>query len=186
MKKLLILMLVLGMASAASAVPIITGATTIAPGGTVTLTLSGTSAEASTTADGSGGFGISGVFIDVVNNSYYAPVGLFAGSTISNASGAHANMGGLGSVTAYYGGISFLAAPVVPWAEATDVDTGTWFTFDVYLSSGYAGATDGSVYMPIDIGWGTTDVGGVDLQIIPEPVTIALLGLGGLLLRRRK
>ena len=197
MKKLLVLMLVLGMASWASATPIITaGQSTIngVTGETVTLTLSGTYAEASggTAGDSlnpNGGF-TSGVFIDIDSQPAYAyykaPIGLWTGATIGNASAATIAMG-VNKVLdgAYYSGISFVAAPGSEWGEATDVDTGTWFTFDVTLPSSYSGAVDGSVTMEIDVGW-KADLGGIGLTVVPEPMTIALLGLGGLFLRRRK
>jgi len=201
MRKLLILMLVLGMASMASAVPVITGATTIAPGDTVTLTLSGTVAEASGGTAGNsntpaGGYGISGVFLDWANAGYYYAPGTgnakLTGSSIGNLSAMTVAMGsgsGFSTLYTYYYGIAFTAASNPTWAETTDVDIGQWFTFDVTLTSDYVtngGKTDGSEYLNVDVAWKTSDEGGLDLQIVPEPVTIALLGLGGLFLRRRR
>lgn len=57
------------------------------------------------------------------------------------------------------------------------VEAGTWFTF------GYTGNV-GDVIDVYDYALGTPLVG--TITIIPEPMTIALLGLGGLFLRRRK
>ncbi len=47
------------------------------------------------------------------------------------------------------------------------------------------GNNDGSFVIADDYAW-SHYVDDVSLAIVPEPATIALLGLGGLLLRRRK
>lgn len=63
---------------------------------------------------------------------------------------------------------------------------GTAYSFDYTLA---AGVPEGETFK-IGPGAGTNKIGGVpaalSLTVIPEPMTIALLGLGGLFLRRKK
>jgi len=56
---------------------------------------------------------------------------------------------------------------------------GDWYVFDLSLVPGTTGLID-----LFNLEEGMTPVG--TLEVVPEPATIALLGLGGLLLRRRK
>jgi hypothetical protein len=188
MRKFLILTLVLGMASFAMATPIVTGPDADIDGkldldistGNVVLTLEGTAAEAS----GAGGSPIGGYsgYIWVDYASYPA-----ASAPLSNVSAPGANMGGLAvlDTTTYMPrGFKFVAGMGVPWNEATDVDAGDWLTFTISMMGG---AQVGDTYS-VDIltaNWGTP-AGSVIVEVIPEPMTIALLGLGGLFLRRRK
>ena len=60
-------------------------------------------------------------------------------------------------------------------------DNGQWLTATV-VWDGFSGFEDIKVY-EVDESLGTTLL---DSLLIPEPMTIALLGLGGLFLRRRK
>ena len=66
--------------------------------------------------------------------------------------------------------------------DKPDQEPGQWFQFNVTT---YA-VSSGQDSMQLDVytgpGWGLTG----SINVIPEPMTIALLGLGGLLLRRRK
>jgi hypothetical protein len=179
MRKLLVLMLVLGMASLAAAVPTITVSNaTPVNGETIQVYITGTAADAnpdgSTATGGWSGF----VAID------YATFGPTGGST-------YLSLGANPAVTPEAGGYAqystssaleyFAAIPLLPWAEATDVDAGLWFTYDV-LVTGVDG--DSELIDLLDNGLGI--VTSVQIDIIPEPMTMALLGLGGLFLRRRK
>ena len=179
MRKLLILVMVLGMASWAMATPTITVSnSTPENGDVIQVYISGTASEATgdggTPAGGYSGF----VALD------YANLG-FTGAS------PYLTLGAGPAVTSYAGGMAynstsggmqyFLAASNVPWAEGTDVDTGLWFTYDVTVT-GVEGDSE-----VIDLLNNTaTSVGSVTIDIIPEPMTMALLGLGGLFLRRRK
>ena len=180
MRKLLILTVVLGIASLAMATPTITVSNaTPAPGDTIEVYISGTAAEASTDGvSGTGGWS-GNVAIDYANygtagGSPYLTL-LQPATAIETAAGSMASSS-TSSQAAY-----MLAAAGVPWTEATDVDTGLWFTFDVTVDG-----VEGDIET-IDIGnWGTSPLASVTVTIIPEPMTMALLGLGGLFLRRRK
>ena len=68
-----------------------------------------------------------------------------------------------------WGGTDYWIAPLVPGTAYIDI------LGDPYT----AGASSASLFGPVTVG-----IGGV--HIIPEPMTIVLLGLGGLFLRRRK
>ena len=180
MKKLLILLLVLCVVSMTSATPMITGPDEIdIDVGYITLTLQGTSAEASDEDfDPSNGGYEGAVWVD-----YSAYSG-----QISNVGSADANMGVNASIdlTTYLpsdGGVPFAAAPGASWTEETDVDVGDWFTFRVTMLSG-AEEDDEYDVQVLNDSWGIVYTHTV--TVVPEPMTIALLGLGGLFLRRRK
>ncbi len=178
MRKLLILALVLGMASLATALPTITVSNpNPIPGEVIQVYVSGTAAEAST----SGGFigGYSGfVAVDYVAYGYlggspYLAIAPYP--TVATAAGSYAAYGTSGGME------YFFAAHLPPWTEAKDVDVGVWFTFNVTATG-----TVGDVEVLDLINPATSNIGQVTITIVPEPITMALLGLGGLFLRRRK
>ena len=187
MRKLLIFMLVLGMASLATAVPTITVSNaTPNPGDTIQVYITGTAAEASGPGGTPGG-GYSGFMaIDYTNYNYYnyptssspyLSITSFS-PTITTAAGGYAAASGPS-----YGAAYWAAMPLLPWAEATDVDAGLWFTYNVSID-GVAG--DVEVIDILDNAYGIIGSATVTITEIPEPMTMVLLGLGGLFLRRRK
>ena len=154
MKKLLVLTLVLGMASLASA-----GLTYVS--GDVTWTLD------------MGAGTLTGVSSSDAQYSEYLwiTVGDVAGTTVYDAAGD------AGSITTPYGTIAgyeqyYLvnAEQVAP--ENSLMAAGTWFVFNFEPGTSEVTVLDGT----------GTEV----LSAIPEPATMVLLGLGALVLRRKK
>ena len=200
MKKLLILMLVLGMASAAGATPILSGPSSMEPGDTITITVTGVSDEATQSdnnlfPDNERASYTAMIIVDLATDGYYGVRTTFADVTLSSPSAFTANVGGSTSIgpdiytSETSNRVDWTAGTDLTWSEATDVDVGTWFTFSLTLDSGWSGAVDGSVSIPLDVFDNLGDTvgdGTLGITIVPEPVTIALLGFGGLLLRRRK
>ena len=179
MRKLLILMLVLGVASMATAVPTLTVSNNNpAPGDTIQVYITGTAAEAS----GSGGVppgGYSGMLgVDYVAYGYLGGspyLTIVPPPAITTAAGGYAYAGPM------YALEFWSAASTPPWNEATDVDVGLWFTYNV-LVTGAAGQSEVIDLLNNAMGIIATQ----PITIVPEPMTMALLGLGALFLRRRK
>ncbi len=181
MKKLLILMLVLGLASTASAVPVIVGPSEIDIAvGYITLTLEGTEAEASQNMSPAGGGYMGVLWVD------YAVYGgqLSNVSAPTNAMGGLADSGGSGPYMP--SGLVFVGAPAAgDWNEDTDVDVGAWFTFQLDMLGG--ALVDDTYDVQILSDWGIGNlVYTHTVTVIPEPATMALLGLGSLFLMRRR
>lgn len=158
MKKLLILMLVLGMTSLASAVTTVLTDIELLYDGT-TVTVVGLNAVVYEKAIGiydEAGQGTVGPLYEV----------LIAAGDLGAITGRPAGYNGVD--------ISTLASPV------GEVTTGDWFKF------AFADGAVGDTMTIYDYAESYTVPAGT-LNLIPEPMTIALLGLGGLaLLRRRK
>ena len=187
MRKLLILMLVLGMASWAVAVPIITVPGTVTVGDTFNVTISGTAAEASGDGPGTpnnpmGGWsGILGLGYPTYT-SYPLGVANPYISFVSMTPVATTAAGGMQATGSNnYGAAKFTAGSASPWGETTDVDAGLWFTYT--LSADAVGTTSVDEVNP---GYPYNVRTSYAIEIVPEPMTMVLLGLGGLLLRRRK
>ena len=183
MKKLLVLMLVVGMASLASATPTITAsATTVGTSGSVSIYITGTTDEM--TVDPTAGGGWYYLWLDYTTNTFSNDAYLSLGTTgvVGPAAGADTTVN---STYPNYG-LSFSTYPVFDsvsgtYPESDDVDPGLWYTFTV--SSGTA---LGTTEVQLHNSGLTVLLGSIDIAVVPEPMTIALLGLGGLFLRRRK
>ena len=172
MKKLLILVLVLGLSTVASAA----------------LQLSVNGVTGAGVQDASAGDVIGVVSDDTSGYDYYLTVALGVGTygdfgSVSiwqpHADGGHA--GGDAAVTdytayytAYFDRTVMISAKDV--SSPFDIAAGTQFSMPIL-----AGATTG---FQIDLMDDALTI--LDSVYVPEPMTIALLGLGGLFLRRRK
>ena len=192
MKKLLILLLVLGVTSIALATPVMTAEkNTILVGETIKIYITGQAADATVLPNVSPG-GFDGVlwtdYSDYVSTYYEDDPYLWidmTNYTVENAAGGGSNVGADYDMANY--GLSFLAAPTLhtgeledPYMEADDVDAGLWFTFQV------TGKAVGTTLLEMWDNFSSVEDSVSIAVIVPEPITIALLGLGGLFLRRRK
>lgn len=170
MKKLLILTLVLGMASSANALLVTldpTGAGP-APAGNSTIDV------LSDTDNGNYEY-----FLSVPDTTF----GDITGVTILAAAGKDASVTPFGdALGAGTNTFAIGALDLDPNPGAGDVLAGVHFTADITFT-GAAVGQDLTIQL-LDAGLGLAD--SYTLQGVPEPATMLLIGLGGVLLRRRK
>jgi hypothetical protein len=166
MKKLLILMLVLGLASMATAALVI-NINGSDPGGSGNIINGDEIQVMSTNADTYLGY----VFIKTGSESGSLANGAFG----SDYAGDQRSISAY-SVTGYGAGYKIIADYL---DTATPTVSGEHFVMD--FSGGSLSDTG-----VIDLYHNLTVVDSYTYTVVPEPMTIALLGLGGLLLRRRK
>jgi len=174
MKKLLILMLVLGLASSASAVVVELYAddvNTLA----VTVTSLSPSVEVSVYSD----TGLGGSYGKVVTTD--TGIGTFSAMTSLPAAGDDRKV-----TNPYYGYAWAWLVEAIDSSEPFNIAAGEHFYFTYTASSFNA---DGSVQQTIDLcnrdaTWSVIET--MVITQIPEPATIALLGLGSLFLMRRR
>ncbi|MHC4425653.1 MAG: PEP-CTERM sorting domain-containing protein [Planctomycetota bacterium] len=166
MKKLLVLTLVLGLASAANAVLIDVdgqvGQALVNPDTAAVITL---------------------ISEDTANFLGYVIVDA-GGSGVLSGVEALAGAGNQSSAAAYdvepEWGLGF-ELTVASTAVPTDVAIGPQFTLSYSYSGDLAPGTTISLYVDPEF-----EVAAAQTTIVPEPMTVLLLGLGGLFLRRRK
>ena len=172
MKKLLILMLVLGMASAANA--------------TLSLELVG-----SPLVDGAVTWDVSGMQIigtgsGVTAGKWEGSLGPPTGSAILACACTDAGCGYGYTVASGFASCTIIANTFVGSSQTIGEKVqmaGAWFVIDISGMS--LNDTSSLDAYNASNGW-DPKIGTLTIKAVPEPMTIALLGLGGLFLRRRK
>ena len=165
MKKMLTLLLVLGLASAASA--------------TVSLSLDGVN-PLGTEGDIDVAVTSTLYVISDDTSAYLYDVTLADADATLGYPSINANAGNMAGVVDWSGG-------GVTDYELTAADSGGNILAGIHFSMDMTplGAAGTSFYVELyEYGVGTVD--DATINVVPEPMTIALLGLGGLFLRRRK
>jgi len=111
-------------------------------------------------------------------------IDMFDDSTLNIFGGAvmldGAGFGGTSTIN-LYGGDVFIGTPGFA-PEATMNIYGYDFSYDGWVLSGYL--SDGSVFDSMELTW--DDYAHINLHIIPEPATIAILSFGLLVIRKRR
>ena len=174
MKKLMILLLVFGFVSAASAtVTYDYTASEVLPGDTFTLHINGLKTD-----------------LDWIGGVYTAEQSQDAGTMDIESATCYDGTGQVLedylTVCNYYASFdgADMKAGETPSTE-TGSANGTWFDLVISVSSS-ASADDVQNFKILDFDNSYAELGEFDITVAPEPMTIALLGLGGLLLRRRR
>ena len=159
MKKTLVLTLALGIASLTNADLVLDAPATVVEGTAYQIVIGGTTADAP---------------LDIFLGGWYEFPANPAGNPISVTIEAAA--GNLAGFYLYpsYGGVELYAG--------ADVQDGEWFTMD--MVAGPAGTQ--LVYDFYDVYTGIETLGVLTVEFVPEPATLLLLGMGGLLIRKRK
>jgi len=158
MKKLLVLTLVLGLSGIASAaVSLSPSETSVDLGATVTISV------VSDTTDAYGGWLDLGQKLD----------GSWGDLQILGAAGADASKD--------FGFDPWWSFEAKSFNPDAPIEAGAQFTVDFT-----AGQTEGDVVIGLYAFDGTTLLQEATIHVVPEPMTLGLLGLGGLFLRRRR
>ena len=185
MKKLLILMLVFGMASLANAAYVPVTLTIDAPAEAVVDTEFTVTVRVTSLPTDDYMMSLAYGTIDITGGSYTEGT-VAAGVTFDGAS------------TLVFTGFSIVSAAPDPYAGEGDIvmtftltglQVSDVLVFDIVDESG--GYIEAALYPSGDLSGLPTDPYGLTIvgdstHIIPEPMTVVLLGLGGLFLRRRK
>jgi len=173
MKKLLVLALVLGMATMANAALTVSmsGPTSLNPGAAGTYTIT------------SAGVNLAGIDIDVVSDAGAQPWGISGGAVIAGNRVTTLDVAGINGATGNYelvavnDGPAIITPPLFTFVFTAPMTTGV-YTLSMNLNSAFdeffEDASVDAVMSPLAV------------TVIPEPMTMVLLGLGGLFLRRRK
>jgi hypothetical protein len=197
MKKLLIFMLVLGLASAANATlswslefnsgP---GPFEVLPGDAIvaTLTLSGSYDSTAVSIGYIGDGAIGGTMTDSDLNALYN-VARYPGMTRDEAiiAGFPDAASYCDGDAIYISGATTSGFPVTPVSMVLTLDytvdsgAAAGSTVTISANPGFGGSKDVVLINLVEVA--VPDLG---LNVVPEPMTIALLGLGGLFLRRRR
>ena len=165
MKKLVVLMVVLGMASLASAAFTLSGATEMVVGGTQAI-------------------GIENDVAGENQNQFFVSMTAGGAGSWTGAEGQYTppSVGGPGNV--YYG------TAVDPTIDVWYANLANGVPTDFYgvgtlADFGLAADVEGTIELTLlDAGFSPLD--SMTITVVPEPMTMALLGLGGLFLRRKK
>jgi len=173
MKKFIALIMVLGICSVATATVTYDVVGDATPGGSFTIQVNGLKGDMDWSE---------GLYTD--DQSQNGGTMDIEGSTVHDGSGEV--LEGYLTTNLYYAsfdGVDMAAkesASVEPGSG-----NGTWFTIDVSVSSS-AKKDDVQTFDRLDWGDEYAELGTFDVTVVPEPATMALLGLGGLFLRKRR